>query len=205
MALSAAFLAAAGGNGAHVQGTACHFTAAKLRVDFAPTREALAAKQQLAEQRNITFTFMGTPCTVLLRDVPRAIPSSAVMLTLLGPSEPELRMTDVWRVLLKHGGYADLAASCSESFFFPHADDSGILNTGKLLAYVTPHPQDPTLARLPRALPINGGLSTVKLQVGLGDRGARWGDSGVDHEFAAQPQRQHDRQHQQQQQPPGLE
>ena len=186
-ALSAAIFDAAGAHGALIQGTACHFAAAKLRVDFAPTIAALAAKHQLAEKRHVTFPFLGEQCTVALRDVPRAIPASSVMLTLVGPSEPELRMTDVWKVLLQHGGYPDLAASCSESFFLAHADGSGILNTGKLLAYVVPPPNDLTLARLPRCFSINGGLSTVKLQVGLGERGERWGTSGVDNDAAPAP------------------
>ena len=60
------------------------------------------------------------------------------MLTLLsswGIDAEELRKRDKWRVLLRLGGYPDLAAACSESFFPAHADAHDELNMAKLLAY----------------------------------------------------------------------
>ena len=87
---------------------------------FQHTAVPLSAKQQLAEQRQITLGSIAR-CLCAMFHMP--FKRGAVMLTLLslwGIDAEELRTTDVWRVLL--GGNPDLVLVCSESFFPAHAD-----------------------------------------------------------------------------------
>ena len=69
--------------------------------------------------------------------------------------------------MLLLGGYPDRAVVCSELFYPTHADDPENLNEGKLLAYVTPPPDDP------RSHVVKMGRHAVRMQLSHSSRTLR--------------------------------